>query len=262
MRLFICSVNCLFFLTWDLITRDFIWDQRLINLFFTVYLWNYVSKCNYVSWKLQFEITWEVIAASLGMQMGKPRTGKGIFTSYVLKNNTKLGLHCCMNMWKSMKHSTCISSGMLACCPVFITMCDTPVVSYLDTAASLSGPVFGILSSNQYMSSKLGDCGKKISRIHWRHQWHYPWGLILASPGPCSYSLWRTAETLLKTLLIHLNMPRKIIKFQTIVLYSLSTAVWLDRDWAYRCKHWLFIQGWIFSVCCSIDQPCQPAYCG
>lgn len=41
--------------------------------------------------------------------------------------------------------------------PVFITVCDTPVVSYLDTAASLSDPVFGILSSYQYMSSKLGN---------------------------------------------------------------------------------------------------------
>lgn len=74
---------------------------------------------------------------------GEPGTGKGIFTSYVLKNKTKLGLHCCMNMWKSMEHSTCISSRMLACCPGFITMCDTPVVSYLGTAASLSDPVSG-----------------------------------------------------------------------------------------------------------------------
>lgn len=189
---FLFALLIVFFLTWDLITRDFIWDQRLINLFFTVYLWNYVSKCNYVSWKLQFEITWEVIAASLGMQMGKPRTGKGIFTSYILKNNTKLGLHCCMNIWKSMKHSTCISSRMLACCPVFITMCDTPVVSYLDTAASLSGPVFGILSSNQYMSSKLGDCGKNIKNtlktpmaLPMRLNFSIPWPLLLLIMKNC-----------------------------------------------------------------------------
>lgn len=36
--------------------------------------------------------------------------------NYVLKNKAKLGLHCCMNIWKSMEHSTCISSWMLACC--------------------------------------------------------------------------------------------------------------------------------------------------